>query len=404
MAGRRHEKPLRRRNPSGEIVWVARFTGRDGKRRSAGTFKRKGPCPVEEPPPVECCAQHAIDAAYDEEYSGRRGSQERDTVGGYFEPDRGRGWPGWLGRYPRGRRTETTYKTRIKAVLDVRLEGKPLRDWRMMDVRRREAADLLDVLLRKQGRAASGARGVLSTLSAMWEDAITDDRCELNPFLGMKVRGSDPRVQKAPRGTRVYSWEQMHEFAAAAPTPVGRASIRCLSDLGLRIGEMLPLERADVMYEKCADLGCDLRGAPHVHVCKTADEGIVEPGVKMHRGGVEDGRAVPLGDGLAGVLRALPPRLETRLLLPYPRTGRVMHQRSFYRDVWEVCREAVPSMAAAIPHDFRHSYVSHMRAAGVDPADLAEWTGHTVATATAKYTHSTGTSRELLLQTLAKGA
>jgi hypothetical protein len=32
---RRREAPVKRRNPSGEIVWVARYTGRDGKRHIA---------------------------------------------------------------------------------------------------------------------------------------------------------------------------------------------------------------------------------------------------------------------------------------------------------------------------------------------------------------------------------
>lgn len=32
---RHRESPIKRRNPSGEIVWVARFTGRDGKRKVA---------------------------------------------------------------------------------------------------------------------------------------------------------------------------------------------------------------------------------------------------------------------------------------------------------------------------------------------------------------------------------
>ena len=54
---RRHEtreSPIKRRNPSGEIVWVARYTGRDGKRRIAkptwnrgkGTFDRKARSPA----------------------------------------------------------------------------------------------------------------------------------------------------------------------------------------------------------------------------------------------------------------------------------------------------------------------------------------------------------------------
>jgi hypothetical protein len=38
---RRRETPLKRTNPSGKDVWVARYTGPDGKRRSAGTYCRK---------------------------------------------------------------------------------------------------------------------------------------------------------------------------------------------------------------------------------------------------------------------------------------------------------------------------------------------------------------------------
>ena len=58
--GMRRESPIKRRNPSGQVVWVARYTGRDGKRRIAkptwnrgkGTFVRKAE------------AQRAIDEAY----------------------------------------------------------------------------------------------------------------------------------------------------------------------------------------------------------------------------------------------------------------------------------------------------------------------------------------------------
>ncbi|HSS04565.1 MAG TPA: hypothetical protein VLK89_05205, partial [Solirubrobacterales bacterium] len=69
---RHRESPTKRRNPSGEIVWTARYTGRDGKRRLAkptwnrgkGTFARKAD------------AQRAIDEAY--------GISDRpDTLGDY---------------------------------------------------------------------------------------------------------------------------------------------------------------------------------------------------------------------------------------------------------------------------------------------------------------------------------
>jgi integrase len=39
------------------------------------------------------------------------------------------------------------------------------------------------------------------------------------------------------------------------------------------------------------------------------------------------------------------------------------------------------------PHEFRHSWVTHLRAGGVDPADLADVAGHSVQTATSRYAH-----------------
>ncbi len=39
-------------------------------------------------------------------------------------------------------------------------------------------------------------------------------------------------------------------------------------------------------------------------------------------------------------------------------------------------------------HELRHSWVTHLRAAGVDPADLAAASGHSVETATKRYVHA----------------
>jgi hypothetical protein len=65
-SAKRREQPLPRTNPSGEKVWVARYTDPHiGKRRSAGTYKRKRD------------AQDAIDRAYD-------APAMPETVGEYF--------------------------------------------------------------------------------------------------------------------------------------------------------------------------------------------------------------------------------------------------------------------------------------------------------------------------------
>jgi site-specific recombinase XerD len=72
----------------------------------------------------------------------------------------------------------------------------------------------------------------------------------------------------------------------------------------------------------------------------------------------------------------------------------VWTDRSFYKLVWYPTRERAGMLIR--PHDLRHSYVSNLRAAGVDPADLARATGHSEHTATTRYTHSTGGTFDLM--------
>jgi hypothetical protein len=144
----RRESPIKRRNPSGKVVWVARYTGRDGKYRIAkptwnrgkGTFDRKAD------------AQRAIDEAY--------GLSDRpDTLGDYFAT--------WTERHPRSERTNATNEHRIGRLVDVEVEGIPLKDWPMRELRRRHALILVDHMLKTEGRATTGAVGILGSLSAM---------------------------------------------------------------------------------------------------------------------------------------------------------------------------------------------------------------------------------------------
>jgi hypothetical protein len=104
----RRESPIRRRYKSGEVVWIARYTGRNGKHhyakprwnRGKATFTRKAE------------AQRAIDEAY--------GLTDRpDTLGDYFAT--------WIERHPRSERTNATYEHRISRVTDVEIEGSALK-------------------------------------------------------------------------------------------------------------------------------------------------------------------------------------------------------------------------------------------------------------------------------------
>ena len=355
MASHR-ESPIKRTNPGGDIRWVARYTGPDGKRRSAGTFKLKRQ------------AQDAIDAAYDAPVN-------RDTVGAYAAD--------WTERYPRSKRTNVTNDGRIRAVLDVELEKRKLRDWPLAELRRKHTLALVDHMLREQGRATTGATDILRALSAMAEDAITDEIIGTNPFKGIRVRRNDVRATKAPKQATVLSWDEMHAFAAAAATPrtvkrpfgshhrggayatmdewratYAEPMVRMLADCGLRLGELFALSRE---LQDLKDGQFEVKG--------TAWEGQVveESREKRHD------RVGPIAPGCLALLRGMPRRIDSPWLFPTP-SGKLWLMNNFYRDVWRPAKAA--SGIDCSPHDFRHSWVTNLAAAGLDEADLADVAGH----------------------------
>jgi integrase len=363
----RRESPMRRINPSGRTVWIARATGPDG-RKSRGTYTRRGPCKTPRDD-GDCCAQHRIDWFYGT-LAGT--APWTITVGDYLET--------WLDHHPRPERTAESYLSKARSVMDVPVRGVPFRDLELDGLRRSHVLTVLDHMLRVQGRAARGASSVLAVLSAMAEDAIGDDVAGANPFKGVAVRRTDPRVRKAPRAIRRLDWSEMHRIAALSGPH--EPMLRVLSDCGLRLGEMLGLTRADwrrdvLVVEQVAWNGRLVRGTKTTHGSSSA----------------ELGRVVPVPPALQEMLRAMPKRIDSPMLFPSPRGG-VWHAQNFRRRVWD------PAVAlagvACTPHDFRHSWVSNLRAAGVDPADLADAAGHTVLTATAHYTHGVGASFETI--------
>jgi integrase len=231
-------------------------------------------------------AQRAIDEAY--------GLSDRfDTLGEYFAT--------WTTHHPRSERTNETNEHRIGRVLEVEVEGIPLKQWPLRKLRRRHALALVDHMLRVQGRATTGAVGILRALSAMAEDAITDEVAELNPFKGVRIRASDPRAKKKRRPIRVFSFEEMHRFAKAA----GRyeALVRTFTDTGMRLGEVLPL--------RCEDFDGET-----IEVRRTAHEGAILAGTKdrPRRAGRRPHRPLPSDPRLAD--RSPDPPQRSRLRPP----------------------------------------------------------------------------------------
>jgi integrase len=348
-------RPKKRRMSNGRTVWIARYRDHRGRVQIAkpawnahkGTFELRRE------------AQRAIDEAL------TRATPERaSTVGGYLTR--------WLDTRPRSERTDVTNEGRIRNVLAVELEGLALEDWDMRELRRRHRDELAARMLSEQGRSPGGARNILRSLSAMFEDAITDELAEVNPWQGAKVRDDDRRAVKRARQLRVWSFDELHDFAGHA----GRyeSMIRTLADCGLRVGELFALRRADL------DAGV-------IHVRGSAWEGSVSAGSREKN----HDRDVPVPPGLAAILRAMPTRIDSPWLFPTP-TGKLWRYSNWHRTVWQ------PTIEAAgidpTPHELRHSWVSHLRAAGIDPADLAAIAGHGLDVATSTYTHALGRSFE----------
>jgi integrase len=250
-------------------------------------------------------------------------------------------------------------------------------------------------MLREEGRAAQGVRGILSSFSAMTEDAIGDDAAQGNAFMGVRLRRNDSRIKKPPRKPRVWSFEQMRAFAVG-----GRPEVRARTKnpdskkglcypahdyeallltpgfTGLRLGEFLALERSEFDGSRFS-----LRFSAHEgELIESSEE-------KNHQ------RKVPVPPSLGKLIQSRPTRIDTDLLFPTP-TGKLWRERNFYRDVW------VPAQLATgldpTPHEFRHSYVTHLRAAGIDDADLALVAGHNVETMISVYTHALERSHEAI--------
>ncbi|TDB74678.1 tyrosine-type recombinase/integrase [Micromonospora sp. KC721] len=212
----------------------------------------------------------------------------------------------------------------------------------------------------------------LSALSSWYEFLVKLRAVEANP-----VSGADrPRVDRDHSATVGLTPDEVDALLAAAEADTGptaarnRAAIALLADLGLRVGELVSLD--------LADLGAE-RGHRSVR--------FVGKGGKPRRRALTPGTAYALDAYLAArsAAQGVPVQQLTGPLL-VTATGARLDRHSVFRLVRRLARTAgIPAAAKLSPHSLRHAFATTARAEGVPLEDVQDAMGHADPRTTRRY-------------------
>ena len=194
------QTPYRRTYANGRMVWIARFRDLDGKMRYAkprwnggkSTFALKGD------------AQRAIDEALDRLHGGADDPRE---------DRRATSSAGWRTTHAPSAPTRPT-PTASPACSTSRSTGGRSASGTSTSCAGARRSQLVDHMLRVEGRAGGGARGILSV--ALGDGRGRDRRRggDPNAFSGIRLRRNDPGSESRRAKIRIWSFEQMRAFAA----------------------------------------------------------------------------------------------------------------------------------------------------------------------------------------------
>jgi integrase len=228
-------------------------------------------------------------------------------------------------------------------------------------------------------------RSQLSPLSAHYVFRAFRQVLEYAVAMGLLDRNPTARIKNARAAVDVRreqrpfdSWEQV-EAIAAELDPRFAAIPVALVGTGLRPEELFALERADL------DLDAGV-----LSIEKVYSQGRLKDCKKSSR----QRRRVPLRQRVVDALRAVPPRLDTRLVFPAARGGYIDLEKFRHREWTPALR------ASGIEHrriyDCRHTFASWAIAGGVQLFYLARIMGTSVAQIDACYAHLLPDSEDYL--------
>ena len=221
----------------------------------------------------------------------------------------------------------------------------------------------------RQGLARRTQGRALSAVRSLFRFACLQGRLGANPATGVRT----PKQEKTlPRHLRPGEVERLIE-APADDNPLGRrdrALLELLYATGLRVGELVSLDRDDV----------DLRA----RVLRV-----------LGKGGKE--RMVPFGSAAAEALAAWledwdelrarqPPAAGDDEPMFLNHRGRRLGDRSV-RHIVDRHTAAADIPAGVHPHTLRHTFATHLLEEGADLRTIQELLGHSSLATTQRYTH-----------------
>jgi integrase len=226
-------------------------------------------------------------------------------------------------------------------------------------------------------------RLMVAVLRLLMQEAVNEGILQVNPVakLGRFYRSA----RKVKERIDPFTIEELHLIEARCRErfPEHYGFILCMARTGMRIGEVTALQWHDIDFEKSYIVV--RRNIPHhgqVETTKTA----------------ASQRRVDMSPELAAELRKLRTERKKQALADGEsfdaeewvfRTaeGTPIHYTNFLRRVWHRVQD-IAKVRRRTPHDLRHSWASHMLAAGADLAYVSNQLGHSNPSITLRiYSH-----------------
>lgn len=204
--------------------------------------------------------------------------------------------------------------------------------------------------------AVATVNGEMACIKSLFTEAQRASVCQTNPVKGIKLHNPN-NVRD-----RLLSAEETARLFAAAEHAVDfmRPVFHVLFHTGMRLGEALGLEWADIQFE-------------HQRIV-----------IRQSKSG--EGRKVPMRDVLADVLIAWKPKARgSRWVFPGRYDTSKPHNN--IRKGWKRLCDAA-GVTDLRPHDLRHNLTSQLQAQGVSDSIIMSITGHKTHVMLHRYSHS----------------